>query len=136
MGGICAGSVTDMVKIRFKHEWHMRWPQESFAVRKTGTSSAPQVRQSTTLGFAGGEERNMEASSELFFPHFFEGAALLTVSRLDKAGLDAVGVACEVDALRSNVGLRYSPLDSSLVETLLECTDSFETVSSGSRRYS
>jgi hypothetical protein len=43
-----AGSLTAMRKRRFKHEWHMRWPQESFAVLFEGNSSM-QVRHSTRL---------------------------------------------------------------------------------------
>src|SRR5690606_15619310 len=38
-GGICCSSVTDSLKLRFKHELHMRWPQSSFAVFRDGNSS-------------------------------------------------------------------------------------------------
>jgi hypothetical protein len=46
-GGMWAGSVTDIVKIRFRQLWHMRCPQESLAVLRYKMSSVPQVRQDT-----------------------------------------------------------------------------------------
>lgn len=43
-GGICCGSVTDMMKIRFKHAWHIRCEHRSFADLLTGISSDRQAR--------------------------------------------------------------------------------------------
>lgn len=104
-------------------------------VRTMGTSSAPQVRQSTVLGFAGAGERKMDANSEFGFASFVEGAAVLTVSRLDKDGLGIAGFACEVEVLRSSVGLTLALLElSRSVETLLGRFKSFEAASPRSRR--
>lgn len=53
-GGMCAGSLTAIRNRRFKHEWHMRWPQESFAVLEDGSSSE-HVRHSTFFAEASDE---------------------------------------------------------------------------------
>lgn len=47
---MCAGSVTDIVKIRRRQEWHMRWPQASLPDLEMGMSSEPQVRQEILCG--------------------------------------------------------------------------------------
>jgi len=105
-------------------------------VRDTGTSSAPQVRQSTTLGLAGGGERKMDASSDLLFASFFEGAAVLTVSRLERVGLSTTGFACEVEALRSNIGLEFALLElTPSVRLFLVGIESFDTASPCPRRW-
>jgi hypothetical protein len=62
-----------MVKIRLRHEWHMRWEQESLAVRERGMESSPQVRQE--VFFSGGGARGVMKEENI------EGA-FLWVSRL------------------------------------------------------
>jgi len=49
LGGICCGSVTESLNIRFKQEWHIRWPHFSFADLDRGTSSERQVKHSTLV---------------------------------------------------------------------------------------
>ena len=51
-GGIWAGSVTDMVKMRRRQLWHIRWPQTSFADLEIGMSSDKQVRHSILITLA------------------------------------------------------------------------------------
>lgn len=65
-GGMWAGSETDMVNILLRHEWHMRWLQESLADREMGTESSPQVRQEIFFSEGGGrgvmKEENIEGA--------------------------------------------------------------------------
>ena len=49
LGGMWAGSVTDIVKMRRRQVWHMRWPQASFADFDIGISSDRQVRHWTLI---------------------------------------------------------------------------------------
>jgi len=39
LGGMCCGSFTDSLKIRFKQSWHCRWPHLSLADLLLGISS-------------------------------------------------------------------------------------------------
>ena len=39
-----AGSLMDILKIRLRQVWHIRWEQGSLADFETGTSSEPHVR--------------------------------------------------------------------------------------------
>ena len=54
---MCAGSVTDMLKMRRRQVWHIRCEQASFAEREIGTSSDPQVRQETIFSGMGADGR-------------------------------------------------------------------------------
>jgi hypothetical protein len=63
----------DMMKMRRRHELHIRWPHGSLADRVTGTSSEPHVRHSAvrtrgegdaTGAGAGTDGRKMEPRNE------------------------------------------------------------------------
>ena len=64
---MCAGSETDMVNILLRHEWHMRWLQESLAERDMGTSSEPHVRHEIFFSGTGGRGVTKEANIEADF---------------------------------------------------------------------
>lgn len=88
----------------------MRWPHFSFALRVIETSSEPQVRQSTVLGFTTGVEdvRKSEPKTELRLRSwsFFDAAAPVVSLRASE-GL--VGCwACDVERLRCSFGLIWS----------------------------
>lgn len=51
---MCAGSLMDMLKMRLRHEWHIRWVHGSLADSELGMSSEPQVRHETSFGAVGG----------------------------------------------------------------------------------
>lgn len=62
-----AGSVTDILKIRLRHEWHILCEHGNFAVRETDTSS-PQVRQETFFsGNDGFDANNPPKTLEFLF---------------------------------------------------------------------
>lgn len=48
LGGMCCGSVMDNLKLRLRHEWHIRWPHLSLAVLREGRSSM-QTTHSTLM---------------------------------------------------------------------------------------
>lgn len=54
----------DMVKMRRRHELHIRWPHGSLAERVTGTSSEPHVRHSAVRTRGEGDETVAEAGIE------------------------------------------------------------------------
>jgi hypothetical protein len=58
------GSLMDMVKMRRRHELHIRWPHGNLADRDRGTSSEPHVRHSAVRTCGEGDETGAGAGIE------------------------------------------------------------------------